>query len=89
MMRRSQRIRLGRRLLIGVGVEGGGDRGAEAEVVVVVVVGSGVGGEGVVGEVSRNSMQTKREGRDVGPSSRMGLSEGMEFDSPKSNLNLS
>lgn len=88
MMRRSQRIRLGRRLLIGVGVEGGGDRGAEAEVV-VVVVGSGVGGEGVVGEVSRNRMQTKREGRDVGSSSRAGLSEGMEFDSPKSNLNIS
>lgn len=88
MMRRSQRIRLGRRSLIGVGVEGGGDREAEAEVV-VVVVGSGVGGEGVVGEVSRNSMQTKREGRDVGPSSRTGLSEGIKFDSPKSNLNIS
>ena len=54
MTRRSRRIRLGRRSLIGVDAEGGEDR--EVEVEVVVVVGSGVGGDGVVGEASRNEM---------------------------------
>ncbi len=82
MMRRSRRIRLGRRSLIEVDVEGGGDQGAEVEVVVVV---SGVGGEGVVGEVSRKRMQTKRERRDaVRIVVVMEMPEGMEYDSPKS-----
>lgn len=63
MMRRSRRIRLGKRSLTGVDVEGGEDRGVEVEV--VVVVDSGVGGEGVVGEVSRERMQTQRKCQDV------------------------
>ena len=68
MMRRSRRTRLGRRLLIGEAEERGEDREAEVEAVVV----SGVGGAEVVVEGSSNSMQTKREGRDVGPSCRHG-----------------
>ncbi len=63
-------------------MEGGGDQGAEVEVVVVVV--SGVGGEGVVGEVSRKRMQTKRERRDAVRVVVMEMPEGMEYDSPKS-----
>ena len=51
-------------------VEAGGDRGAEVE---AVVVGSEVGGEGVVVDgVSRNTMQTKSDCRDVGSGSRYG-----------------
>lgn len=68
MMRRSRRTRLGRRSLIGADVEGGGDQGAEVE----VVVGSGVGGEGVVEEASRNRIYMKREAMVVGSSSRHG-----------------
>ncbi len=60
-MRRSRKIKPGRRLLIGVGVEGGGARGAEVE----EVVGSGVVGEGVVGEVSRRPIRIERGGRIV------------------------
>ena len=63
MMHRSRRTRLGRRSLIGVDVEEGEDRGAEVE----VVVGLGVGGEEVVGEVSRKKIQTKRSGRERDP----------------------
>ena len=43
-------------------VEEGEDREAEDE---VVVVASGVGGEGVVGEVSKERMQTRGNCRDV------------------------
>lgn len=56
MMRRSRRIRLGRRLPTRVGVEEGGDQGVEVE-----VVGSGAGGEGEVGEVSRGRVQKRGE----------------------------
>lgn len=70
MMRRSRRTRLGRRSPIGEVEERGEDREAEVEAVVGVV--SGVGGAEVVVEGSRDSMQTKREGRDVGPSCRHG-----------------
>lgn len=50
-------------------VEGEVDREAEVE---VVVVGSGVEGEGAVGEGSRDRVQTKREGSDVGSNNHRG-----------------
>lgn len=81
MMRRSQRTRPGRRSLIGVDVEGGEDRGAGVE---VVVVASGVGGEGVAGEVSRERMQTQGHCRDVVHAFLIEGSKHVGKDFPKS-----
>lgn len=83
MMRRSRRIRLGKRSLIGVDVEGEGDRGAEVE---VVVVDSGVGGEGGVGEASRERMQTQGKCRDVVQTVLIEGPKGMGRGFPKSSL---
>lgn len=67
MMRRSRRIRLGRRLPTRVGVEEGGGQEVEVE-----VADSGAGGEGVVGEVSKGRVQNRGECNGVGSNSGHG-----------------